>query len=63
MRIALLALLGLISCAAPEPDVQGQQATVADSDSALYYFGRIDSGIATSEELNVRKSTLFPRTA
>ena len=55
MRIALLALLGLISCAAPESDVQGQQAAVALSDSALYYFGRIDSGIATSEELEFAK--------
>ncbi len=55
MRIALLALLGLISCAAPESDIQGQQATVAVSDSALYYFGRIDSGIATSKELEFAK--------
>jgi len=55
MRIALLALLGFISCATPESDVQGQQVTVAVSDSALYYFGRIDSGLATSEELDLAK--------
>ena len=56
MRIGLLALLGLISCAAPESDIQGQQATVAVSDSALYYFARIDSGVATSEELEFAKN-------
>ena len=55
MRIVLLLLLGLISCTAPESDVQGQQVTVAVSDSALYYFDRIDSGVATSEELEFAK--------
>ncbi|MBA4738454.1 MAG: hypothetical protein H2059_04730, partial [Cryomorphaceae bacterium] len=55
MRIALLALLGLISCNAPESDVHGQQVAVAVSDSALYYFDRLDSGVATSEELEFAK--------
>lgn len=55
MRIALLALLALISCAAPGTEDMEPQSYVAIQDSASYYFSRIDSGLATSEELDLAK--------
>lgn len=55
MRIALLALLGMISCAAPATEDFRSQSVVAVNDSASYYFNRIDSGLATSEELVLAK--------
>ena len=53
MRIALFALLGLISCAAPGSEDLELQSYGSIQDSASYYFNRIDSGLATSEELDL----------
>lgn len=55
MRIALFAFLSILSCSAPEAEVQSASFEVAVADSALYYFDRIDSGVATSEELEMAK--------
>jgi hypothetical protein len=55
MRIALFAFLSILSCSAPEAEVQSASVEVAVADSALYYFERIDSGVASSEELELAK--------
>jgi hypothetical protein len=55
MRIALLALFGLISCASPGSEDLGSQSFVSIQDSASYYFSRIDSGLVTSVELELAK--------
>lgn len=55
MRIVLLAFVGILSCSAPEAEDYTAEVTVSVADSALYYFQRIDSGVATSEELESAK--------
>ena len=55
MRIAFFAFLGFLSCSSPEAEIQAATLEVSVSDSALYYFERIDSGVATSEELELAK--------
>ena len=55
MRIVLFAFVGFLSCSSPQAKEQTASVEVPVSDSALYYFERIDSGVATSEELELAK--------
>jgi hypothetical protein len=55
MRIALFAFVGLFSCSSPEAEVKTATVEVSVADSALYYFEKIDSGVATSDELEWAK--------
>lgn len=55
MKIWFFALLGLVTCNSNESDVPLAAEIFSVSDSALYYFNRIDSGAATNVDLECAK--------
>ncbi len=55
MRIAVAIFLGMFACSAPLDEHNDDLIASESKDSALYFFNRIDSGIATFNELEVAK--------
>ena len=51
MRIVIAALLFLHACSAPDQESDNDTSLILTGDSAIFFFTKIDSGIATSEEL------------
>lgn len=55
MRIAVAIFLGMFACSAPLDEHNDDVIASESKDSALYFFNRIDSGIATFDELEAAR--------
>ena len=55
MRIAVAIFLGMFACSAPLDEHNDDLIASESKDSALYFFNRIDSGIATFDELEAAR--------